>query len=109
MHNLELPKPLPSAVVVTLTLLIWFVIPVPAGVTPHAWHLFALFMGTIVGVISKVMPLGALSMIAIALVGVTGVTNPGKPAAAMVGRPERIRKSPHLVDCRCCYGRHSRP
>lgn len=84
MHNLELPKPLPSAVVVALTLVIWFVIPVPAGVTPDAWHLFALFMGTIVGIISKAMPLGALSMIAIALVAVTGVTNPGKPAAAMV-------------------------
>ena len=84
MRSLVLPKLLPTAVVVALTLVIWFVIPVPAGVAPDAWHLFALFMGTIVGIISKAMPLGALSIIAIALVAVTGVTNPGKPAAAMV-------------------------
>ena len=52
--------------------------------TPNAWHLFALFIGTIVGIISKAMPLGSLSVIAIALVAITHVTNPGKPAAAVV-------------------------
>ncbi len=83
-QGLALPKPLPTAIVVGLTLLIWFVIPVPAGVTPNAWHLFALFIGTIVGIISKAMPLGSLSVIAMALVAITGVTNPGKPAAAVV-------------------------
>jgi DASS family divalent anion:Na+ symporter len=77
-------NPIPCALVVCLTLVIWFVVPVPAGVTPNAWHLFALFIGTIVGIISKAMPLGSLSVIAIALVAITGVTNPGKPAAAVV-------------------------
>lgn len=77
-------NPVPCAVVVCLTLAIWFVVPVPAGVTPNAWHLFALFIGTIVRIISKAMPLGSLSVIAIALVALTGVTNPGKPAAAVV-------------------------
>jgi DASS family divalent anion:Na+ symporter len=81
--NLALPKLIPTAVVVCLTLLIWFVVPVPAGVAPNAWHLFALFIGTIVAIIGKVMPLGSLSLIAIALVAITGVTNPGKPAAAL--------------------------
>jgi DASS family divalent anion:Na+ symporter len=76
-------NPIPCVLVVGLTLAIWF-IPAPAGVTPNAWHLFALFVGTIVGIISKAMPLGSLSVIAIALVAVTGVTNPGKPAAAAV-------------------------
>jgi divalent anion:Na+ symporter, DASS family len=84
MQKLALPNPVPAAVVVCLTLLIWFVIPVPEGVPPNAWHLFALFMGTIVGIISKAMPLGSLSMIAIGLVAITGVTNPGKPGAALV-------------------------
>ncbi|HEY0331441.1 MAG TPA: DASS family sodium-coupled anion symporter [Rhodopseudomonas sp.] len=83
MKNLVLPRPLPTAVVVCLTLVIWFAIPVPAGVAPNAWHLFALFVGTIVAIIGKAMPLGALSMIAIALVAITGVSNPGKPAAAL--------------------------
>jgi DASS family divalent anion:Na+ symporter len=64
--------------------MIWFVIPVPAGVSLNAWHLFAIFVGTIVGIISNAMPLGAISIVAIALVAVTGVTNPGKPAAAVV-------------------------
>lgn len=83
MQKLALPKLLSTAAVVCLVLVIWFVIPVPAGVAPNAWHLFALFTGTIVAIIAKVMPLGALSLIAIALVAITGVTNPGKPAAAL--------------------------
>ncbi len=84
MEKLSPPNLLPSALVVGLTLIIWFVVPVPAGVTPNAWHLFALFIGTIAGIISKAMPLGCLSVIAIALVAITGVTNPEKPAAAVV-------------------------
>jgi len=84
MQKLALPNPLPTAVVVGLTLLIWFVIPVPEGVPPNAWHLFALFTGTIVGIISKAMPLGSLSIIAIGLAAITGVTNPGKPGAALI-------------------------
>jgi len=84
MRNLDLPKLLPTAVAVACTLMIWFVIPAPAGVSLNAWHLFALFVGTIVGIISNAMPLGAISIVAIALVAVTGVTNPGKPAAAVV-------------------------
>jgi DASS family divalent anion:Na+ symporter len=81
--NLTLPRPVPTAIAVGLALLIWFVIPVPAKVSPHAWHLFALFIGTIAAIIGKAMPLGALSVVAIALVALTQVTNPGKPAAAL--------------------------
>lgn len=83
MQNIALPKLIPTAIAVCLTLLIWFVIPVPATVTPNAWHLLALFIGTIVAIIGKAMPLGALSIIAISLVAITGVTNPDKPAAAL--------------------------
>jgi DASS family divalent anion:Na+ symporter len=83
MPKMTLPKPIPTAIAVGLTLLIWFVVPVPAGVAPNVWHLFALFIGTIAGIIGKAMPLGSLSVIAIALVAITGVTNPGKPAAAL--------------------------
>jgi len=77
------PKPIPSAVAIGLGLLIWFVIPVPDKVAPEAWHLLALFVGTIVAIIGKAMPIGALSIIAISLVAITGVTNPGKPAGAI--------------------------
>ena len=75
-------KPFPAAVALTIALLIWFVIPVPAGVTPEAWHLLAMFVGVIAAIIGKAMPIGALSIIAIVLVAVTGVTSP-KPADAV--------------------------
>ena len=75
-------KPLPSAIALGLALLIWFVIPVPEGVTPQAWHLLAMFVGVIAAIIGKAMPIGALSIIAIMLVAITGVTAE-KPADAM--------------------------
>ncbi|GKX53430.1 anion permease [Budvicia aquatica] len=76
-------KPIPSLIAIAITLIIWFVIPVPQNVTPNAWHLLALFVGTIAAIIGKAMPIGAISIVAIALVALTGVTNPGKPGAAL--------------------------
>ena len=68
-------KPIPAAVALVLTLLIWFVIPVPQGVSPDAWHLLALFVGIIAGIIGKAMPIGAMAILGITLVALTGVTN----------------------------------
>lgn len=67
-------KPIPTAIAVVITLIIWFVIPVPEGVEPNAWHLLALFVGTIAAIIGKALPIGAISIIAITLVALTGVT-----------------------------------
>ena len=75
-------KRLPMAISVALGLLIWFVVPVPHGVTENAWHLLALFVATIAAIIGKALPIGAISIIAIALVAITGVTN-DKPAGAI--------------------------
>ncbi len=50
--------------------------------TPNAWQLLALFVATIAAIIGKAMPIGTLSMLAIALVAVTGVTS-DKPAVAI--------------------------
>lgn len=83
MDKLTPLKPLPSLCALGATLIIWFLIPVPEGVAPNAWQLLALFIGTIIAIIDKAMPIGAVSVIAIALVAVTGVTNPGKPGAAL--------------------------
>ena len=69
-------KPTPAAIALGLALLIWFVIPVPDGVTPQAWHLLAMFVGVIAAIIGKAMPIGALSIIAVMLVAVTQVTVP---------------------------------
>lgn len=68
-------KPIPAAISVIIGLIIWFVIPVPTGVSPEAWHLLALFVATIAAIIGKVLPIGAIAVIAITLVAVTGVTN----------------------------------
>lgn len=68
-------KVVPGTICVGLALLIWFVVPVPDGVSVNAWHLLALFVGTVVAIIGKVMPIGALAVLAITLVAITGVTN----------------------------------
>ena len=83
MDKSALPKPIPTAIAVGITLLIWFVIPVPDKVSPNAWHLLALFIGTIAAIIGKVMPIGALSILAISLVAITQVTRPGSPSGAI--------------------------
>lgn len=75
-------KPLPAAIAVLITLIIWFFIPIPAGVTPQAWQLLALFIGVIAAIIGKAMPIGAIAFIAILLVAITGVTA-DKPGAAI--------------------------
>lgn len=79
-NNLNL---VPALFAVSITLIIWFVIPPPETVDPNAWHLLALFAGTIAAIIGKAMPIGALSIIAIGLVAVTGVTNPTDAGKAM--------------------------
>ncbi|MCP1659454.1 DASS family sodium-coupled anion symporter [Neisseria perflava] len=83
-------KPIPAAVSVILALLIWFVIPVPEGVSPQAWHLLALFVGIIAGIIGKAMPIGAMAILAITLVALTGVTVPelvdGEPVKNPAGQ-----------------------
>ncbi len=54
-------------------LIIWF-IPAPEGLTAGVWHLFAIFVGTIVGLILKPMPMGAIAIMAISLCVLTGTT-----------------------------------
>ncbi|MCP2040541.1 DASS family divalent anion:Na+ symporter [Neisseria sp. HSC-16F19] len=75
-------KPIPAAIAVALALLIAFGLPVPEGVTPQAWYLLAMFVGVIAAIIGKAMPIGALSILAITIVALTGVTAE-KPADAM--------------------------
>ncbi|PSJ80735.1 DASS family sodium-coupled anion symporter [Neisseria iguanae] len=83
-------KPIPAVVALALTLLIWFGIPVPEGVSTQAWHLLALFVGIIAGIIGKAMPIGAMAMLAITLVALTGVTVPeladGRPVKNPAGQ-----------------------
>lgn len=68
-------KLIPTLLSVAIGLIIWFVIPVPDGVSADAWHLLALFVAVIVAIIGKALPIGAIAIIAITLVALTGVTN----------------------------------
>ena len=68
-------KPIQAAIAIVVGLIIWFVIPVPTGVTADAWHMLALFIATIVAIIGKVLPIGAIAVIAVTLVALTGVTS----------------------------------
>ena len=53
-----------------IALLIWF-IPSPDGVSLQAWHLFAIFMATIVGIILEPFPMGAVALCSIASLTLT--------------------------------------
>jgi divalent anion:Na+ symporter, DASS family len=50
---------------------IW-VIPPPSGVKPQAWHLLAIFVATIVGIITKPLPMGAIALFGIAATALSG-------------------------------------
>ncbi len=86
-------KKIPMAIAVLIGLLIWFVIPVPEGVTGNAWHMLALFVATIVAIIGKAMPIGAISIVAITLVAVTGVTGTTNAASA-APKPAAVASAP---------------
>jgi hypothetical protein len=58
------------AISVGCGVLLWF-LPSPAGVSAKAWHLLAIFISTIVGIITTPLPLGAVAMIGLAASMVT--------------------------------------
>lgn len=53
-----------------LGIVLWFC-PVPEGLTPQTWHLFVIFLTTIVAVIIRPLPMGAISLLALAFCLVT--------------------------------------
>ena len=68
------------AVTFALALGIWL-IPVPAGLTREAWHLFAIFVAAIVSVILAAFPLLTAAMLAVAAAVLTGTVSPAKAFA----------------------------
>jgi DASS family divalent anion:Na+ symporter len=58
-----------------LAIAIWFA-PVPAGLTPPAWHLFAIFIGAIASVLVGAFPLLTSTMLAVAAVVLSGTLSP---------------------------------
>ncbi|MQM08585.1 hypothetical protein Taro_041435 [Colocasia esculenta] len=51
----------PLAASIATGVILWFV-PVPAGVSRNAWQLLAIFLATIVGIITQPLPLGAVAL-----------------------------------------------
>ncbi|MBW2528558.1 MAG: anion permease [Deltaproteobacteria bacterium] len=47
-------------------------VPTPAGVTDQAWHLLAIFVATVVGIVLEPLPMGAVAVCAIAVATATG-------------------------------------
>ena len=72
-------------VIVLLSIVLWYM-PVPDGLTPHAWHLFIVFIATIVSIIVKPLPLGALITMSISVSCLTGVLTI-QNALAAYGKP----------------------
>jgi divalent anion:Na+ symporter, DASS family len=64
-------------IVILVGLIIW-VSPVPAGVKKEAWHLLAIFVATIFGLILNPLPMGAVVIIGVMMTGITGVLNVGQ-------------------------------
>ena len=68
------PFRLVPALITTLVLVGLLLVPVPAGLTPKAWGLVAIFLTTIVAIILKVMPIGVVALMAIVVVSLSQVT-----------------------------------
>ena len=63
-------------------LALWFC-PIPKGVTPDAWHLFAIFVATIFGIILKAAPMGTMCMLAVGLTAGFQLLAPGDPGKSI--------------------------
>lgn len=60
------------AIVLGLGIIIWFC-PVPAGLSPAAWKLFAIFVATIAGFILQPIPMGAVAFLSLTLCAFFGI------------------------------------
>jgi len=71
-------KPLRGGLIVAVALLVWFVAPVPDGLTLQAWRLFLIFISTIAIVIADAMPIFVAAIGALAISILTAVLTPSQ-------------------------------
>jgi DASS family divalent anion:Na+ symporter len=76
----NLPRILKRLFPFVMATAIWFA-PVPAGLTPQAWHLFAVFITAIVSVLLGLFPLLTSTMLAAGAVVLTNTISPAKAFA----------------------------
>lgn len=61
-----------GALTIIIGIILWF-LPIPEGLKPEAWHLFAIFAATIAGFILHPLPIGAIAFISITFTASMGV------------------------------------
>ena len=76
-HRLVSARPVPLLITLIVACVIWFW-PPPEGVSPQAWHLLAIFVATIVGIITKPLPMGAVALIGVTATALTGTLGLGE-------------------------------
>ncbi len=67
-----LRKHFPLILTFGIGLLLWF-LPVPSGLNERGWHMFAIFIATIIGIVLKPLPMPAIAIISLGIVTVTNV------------------------------------
>src|SRR5512137_345099 len=77
---------------IAVGLAIWF-FPAPAGLSVEAWHMFAIFAATIVGILTQPLPSGALMLLAIAVAIFTKTLTEAKALAGFASG------TPWLIFC----------
>jgi divalent anion:Na+ symporter, DASS family len=70
----------PVILLALFALILWFT-PPPLAITPKAWHLFTIFLTTIIAILGNVLPIIAASVIALAISVMNGVIEPAKAYA----------------------------
>ncbi len=69
--KLEGAKLYPSLVLLLLFIILWFIIPVPSGISIKGWHLFIIFILTILGLIIEPLPMGGVALMGLIVVVLT--------------------------------------
>lgn len=59
---------------VAIGIVLWFT-PAPAGLSPKAWQMFAVFVATIVGIITAPLPMSAIAIIGATVAALVGVVS----------------------------------
>jgi len=70
------PKRITRWAIVLAAGLIILLIPRPEGVTPQGWRLLAIFVSTVVGLITQPLPMGAVTIVGITVAAVTKTVTP---------------------------------
>jgi DASS family divalent anion:Na+ symporter len=65
---------------VAVGLLLWFT-PTPEGLAPQAWHMFAIFVATIIGILTQPLPSGAVMLVALSVAILTKTLTEAKALA----------------------------